>query len=56
MAPWDGETFRKHNAKATKSQLKAGAAEANRVLRKTGDEGKAVRAGNTKIKYMRRSK
>jgi len=53
MSPWDSQSFRKHNKKAGKKQLKVGAAEANRVLRKTGNEGLAVRKGNAAIKAMR---
>jgi hypothetical protein len=54
MMPWNGRTFRKHNKDATAKQLTVGAKAANAVLHETGDEGRAVRAGNAAIRKMKR--
>ena len=54
--PWTASTFRKHNKRASPAQLKAAVARANAVLRKTGDEGKAVMLGNAAIKAMRKTR
>jgi len=51
--PWTPEEFRRHNHEASPHQLEVGAERANAVLRETGDEGAAVRAGNAAIKAMR---
>jgi hypothetical protein len=52
--PWDVKDFiDRHNKKATAAQGKVGAERANKVLAETGDEGKAVRAGNATIKAVR---
>ena len=56
MTPWDAQSFAKHNRHASKSQLRAAAKEANRVLKKTGDDGAAVRAGNGVIRRMKGSR
>lgn len=53
MSPWDAQSFAKHNRQATKAQLRAGAKAANAVLKNTGDEGRAVRAGNAAIAKMK---
>jgi len=44
--PWTGKSFSKHNKKLSGKKLKVAAAAANAVLKKTGDEGKAIRIGN----------
>lgn len=54
MTPWSATSFRKHNKKATPAQLRAGAKAANEALKRTGDDGKAVRAGNAVIRKMKR--
>lgn len=51
--PWNGRTFRRFNKGATSKQLSVGAKAANAVLRETGDEGRAVRAGNAAIRKMK---
>ena len=50
--PWDKNSFKKHNKRAT-GQM---ASVANAVLRKTGDEGKAIRIANAKGKKPKRRK
>jgi len=54
MTPWTASSFKKHNKKASPNQLKAAAHAANSVLKKTGDEGRAVRAGNSVVRKMKR--
>lgn len=45
--PWSEKDAKRHTAKATTPKAKrAFAHAANAVLKKTGDEGRAVRAGN----------
>ena len=45
--PWTPETFRKrHNHHLTKAQSKVAAKVANQVLRRTGDEARAIMSGN----------
>lgn len=49
--PWTPEEFRrKHNKDLTPAQAKRAAAVANETLRRTGDEGRAVRTGNAVAK------
>ncbi len=48
--PWDKKSFKKRNRRATASM----AAMANAILRKTGDEGKAIRIANAKGKKSKR--
>jgi hypothetical protein len=46
--PWGPQEFKaKHNKKLTSTGAKAASKAANAVLAKTGDEGSAVRIGNT---------
>ena len=45
--PWKGPEFAsRHNKKLSGSSASKAAGAANAVLKKTGDEGKAVRIGN----------
>jgi hypothetical protein len=45
--PWTPLDFKKkHNKKLGKAAAARGAAAANEVLKRTGDEGQAVRVGN----------
>ena len=48
--PWTATSFAKHNRKASKHQLSIAAKAANATLKRTGDEGRAVRAGNAAIR------
>lgn len=51
MSPWTPNSFKKkHNKNLTGSQAKIAAEVANEILRRTGDEGQAVRAGNVAAK------
>jgi hypothetical protein len=52
--PWTPETFRRHNKAASPHQLQIGAAVANDVLDRTGDDGKAVAAGNASADLRRK--
>jgi hypothetical protein len=50
--PWDADSFRKkHNKNLTDKQAARAARIANDVLEKTGDEAKAVRAANARMKF-----
>ena len=44
--PWDADSFKKHNHGLTDKQAEIAAAAANSVLKKSGDEGRAIRIGN----------
>lgn len=44
--PWTGQTFHKHNRKLSAKQSAKAAAQANEVLKKTGDEGMAIAVAN----------
>ena len=49
--PWKAKSFReRHNKKLTPSQAKLAARVANKTLKETGDEKKAVLAGNVAAK------
>lgn len=49
--PWDSRSAKKHTKKAnTPAKKRKWAATANRVLKKTGDEGRAVRIANAQMK------
>lgn len=48
--PWDKDTFKKHNKKATGAKGAKAAAIANEVLKRTGDDAKAIRIANAAIK------
>ena len=51
MSPWDAEGFRKkHNKKLRKVEAQRAADIANAVLKKTGDEGLAIRVANSKVR------
>ena len=52
--PWTGKTFKKHNKKLTSSQSGKAAKIATAILRKTGDEGKAIRIANSKFKKKKK--
>ncbi len=56
MAPWTASSFRsKHNKKLSPVGAKKAARIANAILRDTGDEGKAVRIANSKVKSKKKS-
>lgn len=45
--PWTPKSFKsKHNKGLTAKQAKVASEVANQVLKKTGDEGRAIREGN----------
>jgi uncharacterized protein YdaT len=49
--PWTGSSFKKkHNKGLSDSQAKEAAKIANAILKDTGDEGKAIRIANSKVK------
>lgn len=49
--PWTPDAFRaRHNKKASPSGAKKGASIANAILARTGDEGKALRIANAKLR------
>jgi hypothetical protein len=49
--PWTSRDAKRHNKHAnTPAKKKQFAAVANDVLKRTGDEGRAVRAGNAAVK------
>ena len=51
MSPWTASSFRrKHNKKLDKMSAQRAADIANAILKDTGDEGKAVRIANWKVK------
>jgi len=51
MSPWTAKSFReRHNKKLTLSQAKLAARVANKTLKETGDEKKAVISGNVAAK------
>lgn len=53
--PWTPSSFKtKHNKSLTPSQAKEAAKIANAVLKETGDEAKAIRIANSKVKAKRR--
>ena len=52
--PWNGKTFKKHNKKLTGAQSSKAAEIATAILRKTGDEGKAIRIANSKFKKKKK--
>lgn len=51
--PWSGKTFSKHNKSLSPGQSKKAAAQANAVLRATGDEGEAIAVANKQAKKSR---
>ena len=57
--PWSGQSFKKHNKSLTPAKATKAAAQANAILRKTGDEGLAISTANARAKGQkpkRRSK
>lgn len=45
--PWSAQSFKsKHNKKLSPKHAQHAASVANAVLRRTGDEGQAIRVGN----------
>lgn len=55
--PWKSSSARRHTKKAhTPAQKRKWSAVANSVLKKTGDEGKAVRIANAAVKRKKRGK
>lgn len=51
--PWNPKDVTKHNKAAKGSKGKQWAKVANKVLKQSGDEGKAVRIANASIKNKR---
>jgi uncharacterized protein YdaT len=52
--PWTPKTFKAlHNKKLTLAQSRKAAKAANAALKRTGDEGKAIRIGNAAAKRRR---
>lgn len=57
MAPWDTNSFKKkHNKGLSPSKAKKAAEIANAILRESGDEGKAIRIANSKVKKKRKGR
>jgi uncharacterized protein YdaT len=53
--PWTAKTFKdRHNKKLTLSQAKEAAKIANAILKETGNEAKAVRIANAKVKVKKK--
>jgi uncharacterized protein YdaT len=53
--PWSGKTFgAKHNHSLSGGGAAKAASIANAILRDSGDEGKAIRIANSKVKGMRK--
>jgi len=48
--PWTKNTFQKHNKSATGAKGVKAAAVANAVLKRTGDDAKAIKIANAAIK------
>ena len=49
--PWTANSFKKrHNTRLTPSKARKAAEIANAILEETGDEGKAIRIANSKVK------
>lgn len=54
--PWDAKSFKaKHNHSLTAGQAKKASAQANAILKKTGDEGLAIAVANKNAKGSIRS-
>lgn len=54
--PWTGKSFAKHNKKLKGEAAEKAAAQANAVLRETGDEGLAIAVANKNAKKSRSDK
>lgn len=53
--PWTAEQFKsRHNKGLSPKQAARGAAAANAVLKKSGDEGKSIRIGNAVARRLRK--
>jgi uncharacterized protein YdaT len=53
--PWDSESFKsRHNHKLTEAQAGKASAQANAILRETGDEGLAISVANKHAKDKKR--
>ena len=52
--PWDAASFKKHNHPLEGAGAAKAASVANAILRKSGDEGKAIRIANATVNKMRR--
>ncbi len=53
--PWSGKTFgSRHNHALSGAGAAKAASIANAILRDSGDEGKAIRIANSKVKGMRK--
>lgn len=52
--PWSGSSFRKHNKRLGKGAASQAAKVANAVLKKTGDEGQAIRIANAQAKHAKK--
>lgn len=44
--PWNAKTFKKHNKALSPAQAKKASAQANAILKSTGDEGLAISVAN----------
>jgi uncharacterized protein YdaT len=49
MCPWTAKTFLKHNKKLSPEKAKLAAEVANKVLARTGDEGRAIKEANAVV-------
>ena len=57
MSPWTPTSFRsKHNKSLTPAQSKVAAEVANKVLARTGDEGRAIREANAVVSRIKPKK
>lgn len=55
--PWTAGSYKKkHNKNLSPGKAKQAARIANAILQKTGDEGKAIRIANSKVKGKRKKK
>ena len=55
--PWNASTFKsRHNHGLTGKQAGKAAEVANAILRKTGNEGKAIRIANAMAKMVKKKK
>ncbi len=49
--PWTADSYKKrHNKKLTKMQAQKASDISNAIFRETGDEGKAIRVANSRVK------
>ena len=48
--PWDAKSFKKRNKKLTPAKAGYAAKIANAILEASGEEGKAIRIANSKVK------